>query len=105
MEYRRQQRSELRRNVFYRSLKGWLLNGGKHVSRRHGGAGFGGEAGYVPGAGGLHFVLHFHGFDDHDSLARFHRIADRNKHANHLPGIGAATRCTPLRAPAADCRL
>ncbi len=35
-------------------------------------------------AGGLQLILHFHGFDHHDSLSFRDLIADRNQHANHL---------------------
>lgn len=36
----------------------------------------------------FHFVLHFHGFNDHDAGARFHRCALRHEHAHNFPGHG-----------------
>src|ERR1017187_2702969 len=69
-----------------------LLNRGEEFAGTDRRAFFGGDGDDSAGAVGLQFVLHLHGFDHHDALARDYRVAGGDQHADHFAGHGAEDR-------------
>src|ERR1039458_7938866 len=69
-----------------------LLYGRQEFAGGDGGAFFGRDRDDSAGAVGLQFVLHLHGFDHHDALARDYRVAGGDQHADHFAGHGAEDR-------------
>ena len=58
----------------------------------------------APGRRDGQLVLHLHGFDDDQALARGDLVARLHEHRTTRPGIGAVTRCSPAAAGAPAAR-
>jgi hypothetical protein len=68
------------------TVTGGLIDPGEDVAGVDGLAFFGLEAFDFAFFGGANFVLHFHGFDDHQALAGFDFVADFYEKANDFAG-------------------